>query len=228
MAGAARRRSRVRRSRGSATRWARWARAITTSRCRRSSKSSTPAADAFDLEPGACRVSIHCGSRGLGHQIGTEFLKQMALTRRGRGLHLPDRELACAPINSGRQAVPRRDARGDQLRLGQPANSHAPDAASSASSAAGASAAAVRRVAQHLQSGKARRGRARRAAVRAPQGRHPRLRSGPPRSAGGAARDRSTGADRWQRWARRRTFCAAPRAASSTRSAPPVTAPGAR
>ena len=58
------------------------------------------AADAFNLEPGAVVISIHCGSRGLGHQIGTEFLKQMALDARGRGLHLPDRELACAPINS--------------------------------------------------------------------------------------------------------------------------------
>jgi tRNA-splicing ligase RtcB (3'-phosphate/5'-hydroxy nucleic acid ligase) len=57
-------------------------------------------ADAFNLEPGAVVISIHCGSRGLGHQIGTEFLKQMALDARGRGLHLPDRELACAPINS--------------------------------------------------------------------------------------------------------------------------------
>jgi len=58
------------------------------------------AADAFQLEPGAVVISIHCGSRGLGHQIGTEFLKQMALDARGRGLALPDRELACAPINS--------------------------------------------------------------------------------------------------------------------------------
>jgi tRNA-splicing ligase RtcB len=58
------------------------------------------AADAFDLEPGDVVISIHCGSRGLGHQIGTEFLKQMALDARSRGLALPDRELACAPINS--------------------------------------------------------------------------------------------------------------------------------
>lgn len=58
------------------------------------------AADAFNLEVGEVVVSIHCGSRGLGHQIGTEFLKQMALDARGRRLHLPDRELACAPINS--------------------------------------------------------------------------------------------------------------------------------
>jgi tRNA-splicing ligase RtcB len=45
-------------------------------------------------------ISIHCGSRGLGHQIGTEFLKQMVLDAKGRGFALPDRELACAPINS--------------------------------------------------------------------------------------------------------------------------------
>jgi len=45
-------------------------------------------------------ISIHCGSRGLGHQIGTEFLKQMALSAPQYKIVLPDRELACAPINS--------------------------------------------------------------------------------------------------------------------------------
>jgi tRNA-splicing ligase RtcB len=45
-------------------------------------------------------VSIHCGSRGLGHQIGTEFLKEMAIAAKSYGIALPDRELACAPINS--------------------------------------------------------------------------------------------------------------------------------
>jgi len=43
---------------------------------------------------------IHCGSRGLGHQIGTEFLKRMAVSAVQHGIHLPDRELACAPIHS--------------------------------------------------------------------------------------------------------------------------------
>src|SRR5262245_2254283 len=57
-------------------------------------------ATAFDLEPGDVVISIHCGSRGLGHQIGTEFLKQMAVDAKARGFALPDRELACAPINS--------------------------------------------------------------------------------------------------------------------------------
>jgi tRNA-splicing ligase RtcB len=45
-------------------------------------------------------VSIHCGSRGLGHQIGTEFLRDMAVAAEEQGLDLPDRELACAAITS--------------------------------------------------------------------------------------------------------------------------------
>jgi len=45
-------------------------------------------------------VAIHCGSRGLGHQIGTEFLKRMAIAAGQFGIALPDRELACAPIHS--------------------------------------------------------------------------------------------------------------------------------
>src|SRR5690606_32146750 len=58
------------------------------------------AAEAFGVRPGDAVVSIHCGSRGLGHQIGTEFLKKMAIAGKEYGLKIPDRELACAPINS--------------------------------------------------------------------------------------------------------------------------------
>jgi tRNA-splicing ligase RtcB len=58
------------------------------------------AADRFRLRQGEVVVSIHCGSRGLGHQIGTEFLRQMVIAAPGYGIDLPDRELACAPINS--------------------------------------------------------------------------------------------------------------------------------
>jgi len=58
------------------------------------------AAAAFGLREGALVLSIHCGSRGLGHQIGTEFLRQMAIEAPAHGLDLPDRELACAPIAS--------------------------------------------------------------------------------------------------------------------------------
>jgi tRNA-splicing ligase RtcB len=57
-------------------------------------------AAAFKLREGDIVVSIHCGSRGLGHQIGTEFLKRMTLTAPTYGIELPDRELASAPITS--------------------------------------------------------------------------------------------------------------------------------
>jgi tRNA-splicing ligase RtcB len=58
------------------------------------------AAKAFGLAQDEVVVTIHCGSRGLGHQIGTEFLKEMVVTAAEAGIELPDRELACAPINS--------------------------------------------------------------------------------------------------------------------------------
>ena len=60
---------------------------------------------AFGLEIGDVVVSIHCGSRGLGHQIGTDYLKAMAVAAPDFGIRLPDRELACAPLQSelGRQ-----------------------------------------------------------------------------------------------------------------------------
>ncbi|MCU7921995.1 MAG: RtcB family protein [Candidatus Thiodiazotropha sp. (ex Dulcina madagascariensis)] len=57
-------------------------------------------AASFSLKEGDVVVSIHCGSRGLGHQIGTEFLKSMALSAGRYGIRLPDRELACAPLQS--------------------------------------------------------------------------------------------------------------------------------
>ncbi|MFQ6023406.1 MAG: RtcB family protein, partial [Acidiferrobacterales bacterium] len=55
---------------------------------------------AFNIEPGDIVATIHCGSRGLGHQIGTEFLRSMAIAAKEYGIELPERELACAPINS--------------------------------------------------------------------------------------------------------------------------------
>ena len=58
------------------------------------------AAAALHLREHDVLVSIHCGSRGLGHQIGTEYLKSMAIAAGRYGIALPDRELACAPIRS--------------------------------------------------------------------------------------------------------------------------------
>jgi tRNA-splicing ligase RtcB (3'-phosphate/5'-hydroxy nucleic acid ligase) len=57
-------------------------------------------AGAFGLSLGDVVVAIHCGSRGLGHQIGTDFLREMALAASAHGITLPDLELACAPILS--------------------------------------------------------------------------------------------------------------------------------
>jgi tRNA-splicing ligase RtcB len=57
-------------------------------------------AAAFGLAEGQVVVSVHCGSRGLGHQIGTEFLRDMVVAAPEHGITLVDRELACAPIDS--------------------------------------------------------------------------------------------------------------------------------
>jgi tRNA-splicing ligase RtcB (3'-phosphate/5'-hydroxy nucleic acid ligase) len=58
------------------------------------------AAKAFGLAVNDVVATIHCGSRGLGHQIGTEFLKEMVIAAQAAGIALPDRELACAPVKS--------------------------------------------------------------------------------------------------------------------------------
>lgn len=57
-------------------------------------------AKALGLWKGQIVISIHCGSRGLGHQIGTEYLREMVLKAESYKIKLPDRELACAPLNS--------------------------------------------------------------------------------------------------------------------------------
>jgi tRNA-splicing ligase RtcB len=54
----------------------------------------------FGLAEDDVVISIHCGSRGLGHQIGTEFLAEMLGAAATHHITLPDRELACAPIAS--------------------------------------------------------------------------------------------------------------------------------
>jgi tRNA-splicing ligase RtcB len=60
----------------------------------------TDIARSFGIRQHDIKISIHCGSRGLGHQIGTEFLKTMAASAKEHGISLPDRELACAPLDS--------------------------------------------------------------------------------------------------------------------------------
>ncbi|MFI7517275.1 RtcB family protein [Micromonospora echinofusca] len=57
-------------------------------------------ATAFGLRPGQVCVMIHCGSRGLGHQICTDYVRKMEQVMARHGIHVPDRQLACAPVSS--------------------------------------------------------------------------------------------------------------------------------
>jgi tRNA-splicing ligase RtcB (3'-phosphate/5'-hydroxy nucleic acid ligase) len=57
-------------------------------------------ASAFGLHLDQVVVLIHCGSRGLGHQVCTDFLKKMNEAMRRYGIMLPDRQLACVPAHS--------------------------------------------------------------------------------------------------------------------------------
>jgi tRNA-splicing ligase RtcB len=57
-------------------------------------------ANSYGLAEDDVVVTIHCGSRGLGHQIGTEYMRDMVVAASASGITLPDRELACAPIKS--------------------------------------------------------------------------------------------------------------------------------
>ncbi|MCS7119359.1 MAG: RtcB family protein [Archaeoglobaceae archaeon] len=54
----------------------------------------------FGIEEGTVTVMIHCGSRGLGHQVCTDFLEVLDRAVRKYNISLPDRQLACAPIKS--------------------------------------------------------------------------------------------------------------------------------
>jgi tRNA-splicing ligase RtcB (3'-phosphate/5'-hydroxy nucleic acid ligase) len=58
------------------------------------------AAEAFGLASGQATVLIHSGSRGLGHQVCTDYVKRMDAVQVRYGIQLPDRQLACAPQSS--------------------------------------------------------------------------------------------------------------------------------
>ncbi|HID96135.1 MAG TPA: RtcB family protein [Candidatus Latescibacteria bacterium] len=57
-------------------------------------------AQQFGLEEQEVVVTIHCGSRALGHQVGTDYLKTLADASRKYGIPIRERELVCAPIDS--------------------------------------------------------------------------------------------------------------------------------
>ena len=54
----------------------------------------------FGIDEGQVVVQIHTGSRGLGHQVATDSIRAMTRVMAKYGIELPDRELACAPLQS--------------------------------------------------------------------------------------------------------------------------------
>jgi tRNA-splicing ligase RtcB (3'-phosphate/5'-hydroxy nucleic acid ligase) len=58
------------------------------------------AAEIYGLRDDQVTVLIHSGSRGLGHQVCSDYVKQMDGAMRRYGIDLPDRQLACAPASS--------------------------------------------------------------------------------------------------------------------------------
>lgn len=59
------------------------------------------AASAFGIEKNQIVILIHTGSRGLGHQVCTDYLETMQESMTKYGIHVVDRQLASVPINSG-------------------------------------------------------------------------------------------------------------------------------
>ena len=57
-------------------------------------------AQQFGLFPGQAVLWIHSGSRGLGHQVCTDFVQKLQGAVSKYGIRLPDRELVCAPVKS--------------------------------------------------------------------------------------------------------------------------------
>jgi len=58
------------------------------------------AAKAFGIFENQVVVMVHCGSRGFGHQVATDYLRIFDVAMRKYGITVRDRELACAPFNS--------------------------------------------------------------------------------------------------------------------------------
>ncbi|HEY60515.1 MAG TPA: RtcB family protein [Anaerolineae bacterium] len=58
------------------------------------------AASIMGLEEGCLSLMIHSGSRGFGHQICTDYVREFQIAIHKYGIELPDRELVCAPLNS--------------------------------------------------------------------------------------------------------------------------------
>ncbi|HJJ55492.1 MAG TPA: RtcB family protein, partial [Methanocorpusculum sp.] len=57
-------------------------------------------ANAYGLSKGQICVMIHCGSRGLGHQVCTDHLKILEESTKKYDINIPDKQLSCAPLHS--------------------------------------------------------------------------------------------------------------------------------
>ena len=59
-----------------------------------------PVAQRLGLDRGGVTLMIHTGSRGIGHQVCTDFVRAAGAAMARHGISVPDRQLACAPIDS--------------------------------------------------------------------------------------------------------------------------------
>ena len=191
------------------------------------------AAQVMGLAKDMVCVMIHCGSRGLGYQVCDDALRSLRGAPAKYGIHLPDRQLVCAPIDSPEgAALPRRDVRRGQLRLVQ---SPAPDVAGPRSVREGlrsrlgapAHGPGLRRGPQHRQVRGARGRRPEEAGLGPPQGATRAFPARPSRSARDVSRHRPAG-DHSRRHGPRELGPRRPEPAAWSRpSAPPATAPAA-
>jgi RNA-splicing ligase RtcB len=80
--------------------WTEWLRRTPKMRSRVAEVYDGATATRLGLYSGNVAVQIHCGSRGLGHQICEDYVSRFQKTARDYGIELPDRELVCAPFDS--------------------------------------------------------------------------------------------------------------------------------
>ena len=187
------------------------------------------AAEAFGLAEGRLTVLIHSGSRGLGHQVCTDYVRVMDAVRARYGIELPDRQLACAPASSpeGRAYLAAMAAAANFAFANRHAMAHAVRGAIArvlGTATRRGDPPGVRRRPQRGQGRAPRRARG----ARPPQGRNARL---PGRVDGDPGRLTAPSASRSSSraaWAPRASCSPASRARWSAPSAPPATAPAER
>jgi hypothetical protein len=136
------------------------------------------AATAYGLTKGQVTVLIHSGSRGLGHQVCTDYVKRMDAALASHAIKLPDRQLSCAPLSSadGRAYLGAMAAAAN-FGLGEPSGDRSSDPRIGRQGCGEGSSrydeTGLRRRTQRGEAGRARRT----VALRSSQGRHPGIRA---------------------------------------------------